>query len=83
MPTVKMPEPEIGSGGSDFSLFTQIRSIILADQSMGDGVIIEVKEGTVTLSGTVSNEANRAKAAKIAQSLKGVKAVKNNLRIGN
>lgn len=82
MPTVKMPEPQIGSGGSDFSLFTEIRSIILADKSMGEGVIIEVKEGSVTLSGSVSSEANRAKAASIAQSVKGVKTVKNNLRIG-
>jgi hypothetical protein len=79
-PAVKEPAPQIGSGGDDMSLFTQARGALSADKELLNAVIIEIKEGNVTLSGKVSSEAQKAKAAQLVQSVKGIKSVKNNLR---
>ena len=82
-PTAAAPAPQIGSGGEDFSLFTQIRSGLAADKELSTAVIIDVKEGAVTLSGTVSSQAQRAKAEQITQNVKGIKSLKNNLRVAS
>lgn len=80
-PSVNAPKPSIGSGGNDFSLFAQVRSALVADQELANAVIIEVKEGNVTLTGSVSSEAQKAKAGQLVQGIAGVKSVKNNLRV--
>lgn len=80
LPAVKEPTPQIGSGGDDLSLFTQARAALSSDKELINAVIIEIKEGNVTLSGKVSSEAQKAKAAQLVQSVKGIKSVKNNLR---
>ena len=79
-PAVKEPTPQIGSGGDDMSLFTQARGALSSDKELLNAVIIEIKEGNVTLSGKVSSEAQKTKAAQLIQSVKGIKSVKNNLR---
>jgi hypothetical protein len=79
-PAVKEPLPQIGSGGDDMSLFTQARGALSSDKELLNAVIIEIKEGNVTLNGKVSSEAQKAKAAQLVQSVKGIKSVKNNLR---
>ncbi|HEX8367736.1 MAG TPA: BON domain-containing protein [Pyrinomonadaceae bacterium] len=80
-PAVKELAPQIGSGGDDMSLFTQTRGVLSADKELINAVIIEIKEGNVTLNGKVSSEAQKAKAAQLVQSVKGIKSVKNNLRV--
>lgn len=79
-PAVKEPTPQIGSGGDDMSLFMQTRGALSSDKELINAVIIEIKEGNVTLNGKVSSEAQKTKAAQLIQSVKGIKSVKNNLR---
>lgn len=77
-----VPRPQIGSGGNDFFLFTQARAALGADAELkGLSPIIEVKDGVVTLSGTVATPAQRSRAEEVARGVGGVKAVKNQLRV--
>ena len=79
---VNMPKPQVGSGGNDFYLYTQARAALNADAEMkGTNVIIDIKEGIVTLSGTVASAAQRSRAEQLTQSVGGVKNVKNQLRV--
>ncbi|HLM00088.1 MAG TPA: BON domain-containing protein [Pyrinomonadaceae bacterium] len=80
-PAVKEPTPQIGSGGDDMSLFMQARGALSSDKELFNAVILEIKEGNLTLNGKVSSEAQKAKAAQLIQSVKGIKSVKNNLRV--
>lgn len=82
-PAVKEPAPQIGSGGSDLSLFTQARSALSSDAELLKAVIIEIKEGNATLTGSVLSAAKKAKAGQLVQSVKGIKSVKNNLRVAS
>lgn len=77
-----MSKPQIGSGGNDFFLFTQARAALGADAELkGAAPIIEVKDGVLTLSGTVASPALKSRAEQVARSVGGVKAVKNQLRV--
>lgn len=78
---VKDPVPEIGSGAADFGLFAQAKSALSTDTELSTAVIIEIKEGNATLSGSVSSEAQKVKAGQQVQGVKGIKSVKNNLRV--
>jgi BON domain len=80
-PAANMPTPKIGSGGDDFSLFMQVRSTYNADPELVNSVIVEIKEGNITLSGKVPSEDKKKKAEQLAQSVKGVKSVKNNITV--
>lgn len=80
-PQAKAPTPQIGSGGNDFFLFTQARAAINGDEDLkAANVIIEVKEGVVTLSGAVASAALKSKAEGLARRA-GAKNVKNQLRV--
>jgi len=80
-PPAKMPTPQVGSGGNDLFLFTQARAAVNADPELkAANLIVEVKEGVVTLSGTVASAALKAKAEELARGA-GVKAVRNQLRV--
>ncbi len=81
LPPVKDPTPQIGSGGGDLSLFTEVRGALSSDQELLNAVIIEIKEGNATLTGNVSSVAQKTKAGQLVQAVKGVKSVKNNLRV--
>jgi osmotically-inducible protein OsmY len=80
-PDVKEHNPQIGSGGGDMFLFTQVRSALSSDKELFNTVIVEIKEGNATISGNVKSEAQKAKAAQLVQSVNGIKSVKNNLRV--
>lgn len=80
-PRAKEPTPQIGTGGGDMVLFTQVRSALSSDQELLNAVIIEIKEGNATLTGNVSSAAQKTKAGQLAQAVKGVKSVQNNLRV--
>lgn len=79
LPAANEPTPVIGNGGNDFALFTDLKRALSSDKEFIDGVILEVKDGNVTLTGNVSNQNQKIKAAQLVQSVKGVKSVKNNL----
>jgi hypothetical protein len=80
-PAVKEPTPVIGSGGDDMFLFTQVRLALSADKELLNSIIVEIKEGNAALSGSVSTESQKTKAAQLVGSVKGIKSVKNNLRV--
>lgn len=80
-PPVKAPTPIIGSGADDMSLFTQARGALIADDELKNAVILEIKEGNAVLTGKVSSEAQKTKAAQLVQSVKGIRSVKNNLQV--
>lgn len=82
-PPVKEPTPQIGSGGGDMFLFTQVRSALSSDKELFNAVIVEIKEGNAALTGKVSSEAQKAKAAQLIQGVQGIKSVKNNLRVSS
>jgi hypothetical protein len=82
-PPVKAPTPQIGSGGGDMFLFTQVRGALSSDKELLNAVIVEIKEGNATLTGKVSSEAQKAKAAQLIQGVQGIKSVKNNLRVSS
>ena len=82
-PPVKEPTPQIGSGGGDMFLFTQVRSALSSDTELLNAVIVEIKEGNATLTGNVSSEAQKIKAGQLIKSVQGIKSVKNNLRVSS
>ncbi|HEY0173608.1 MAG TPA: BON domain-containing protein [Pyrinomonadaceae bacterium] len=80
-PSKAPPPPRIGSGGNDLFLFTQARAAINADPELKTAnLIVEVKEGVVTLSGAVASAALKEKAEELARGA-GPKAVRNQLRV--
>lgn len=80
-PPAKMPTPQVGSGGSDFFLFTQARAAVAADPELKSAnVILDVKEGVVTLTGTVAGASQKSKAEQLVRSA-GAKGVKNQLQV--
>ena len=77
-----VPRPQIGSGGNDFFVFTQARAALGADAELkGASPIIEVKDGVLTLTGTVGTAAQKARAEQVVRGVGGVKAVRNQLRV--
>jgi hyperosmotically inducible protein len=80
-PQAKMPKPQIGSGGNDLFLFTQARAAVNNDADLkAANVVVDVKEGVVTLSGTVASAALKSKAEELARGV-GPKDVKNQLKV--
>ncbi|HLM55481.1 MAG TPA: BON domain-containing protein [Pyrinomonadaceae bacterium] len=80
--TADVPRPQIGSGGNDLFLFTQARAALGSDAELkGANTVVEVKDGVLTLSGTVATPAQKARAEQVARGIGGVKAVKNQLRV--
>jgi hyperosmotically inducible protein len=69
---------------TDDAVYNQVR-IKLADDPVvkGGGLDVEVKQGVVTLSGTVELEVQKEKAAKVAKKVKGVKEVINHIELKN
>ena len=81
-PQSNAPKPQIGSGGNDFSIFTQARGALNGDPELKTAnIIVEVKEGVVTLSGGLASAAQKAKAEQLVRAVSGVKDVKNQLRV--
>lgn len=80
-PAAKMPTPKIGSGGNDFYLFTRARGALSADAELkAANVVVDVKEGVMTLSGTVKSAEQKSKAEQLVRAA-GSKTVKNQLRV--
>ena len=70
--------------GADAAIESEVERKLGADQKTS-ALEIEVKttDGVVTLSGKVSNEAEKEKAEQLAEDVEGVKRVDNNLVIAS
>jgi hyperosmotically inducible protein len=67
---------------TDDFLVDTIRQKLAADQVVKGGAIeVIVKDGAVTLKGTVEEDRQKSKAEKIAKKVNGVKSVDNELKI--
>jgi hyperosmotically inducible protein len=67
---------------SDDALTDRIRIKLASDQVVKGGAIgVDVKQGVVTLSGTVDSETRKSKAEKIAKKISGVKSVVNQIQV--
>ena len=78
----KDPEPKIGAGGNDFYLFTQARAALSADSELkNSNIVVDVKNGSATLSGTIANAEQKARAEQLVRALDGITDVKNQLKI--
>lgn len=68
---------------TDAQVTSDIQNKLAADSGLQNKqVTVQAANGTVTLSGTVDNDAEREAAAKYAASARGVKTVINNLEVG-
>lgn len=73
---------KIGSGLDDGWLWTKTRFDLGAADDLRDSTInVDVENGAVTLSGTVANAEQKAKAVSIAKAVEGVKSVKDLLKV--
>jgi len=64
----------------DTAITAKVKSALLADEEVsGTAVNVETFKGVVQLSGFVKSAAEKERAARIAASVKGVKAVRNDL----
>ena len=71
-----------GKPVTDDFLIDTIRQKLAADQVVKGGAIeVIVKDGAVTLKGSVEEPAQRNKAEKIAKKVNGVKSVANEIQI--
>jgi osmotically-inducible protein OsmY len=66
----------------DTVITTKVKAAILNDPSLKSAEInVETFKGTVQLSGFVKQQADIGKAGEVARSVKGVKSVKNDMRL--
>jgi len=73
---------KIGAGLDDGWLWTKTRFDLAAADDLRDSTInVDVENGIVTLSGTVANHEQMAKAETVAKSVAGVKGVKDLLKV--
>lgn len=83
-PPVKIPKPVIGSGANDMAVFMQVRGALMnLDKSLAEGILVDIKEGNVTLNGNVASEDQKKKTEQVVREVNGVKSVKNNLRVSS
>ena len=64
----------------DASVTAKVKTTLLADNQVGGMKIdVDTNNGVVTLNGNVTSPAEKARAEQLAQSVDGVRSVKNNL----
>lgn len=67
---------------SDDFIVDQVRIKLSADAEVkGGALMVDCKQGVVTLSGTVETSRQKDKASKLAKKVRGVKQVVNNIDI--
>jgi hyperosmotically inducible protein len=67
---------------TDDTITDQVRLKLTSDPDVKGGALgVEVKQGAVTLTGSVELPKQREKAEKIAKKVKGVKSVVNNIEV--
>jgi osmotically-inducible protein OsmY len=67
---------------SDDAIYDYVRRKLASDQIVkGGGLQVDVKQGAVTLRGTVEEQKQKERAAKLAKKIAGVKSVDNQLTV--
>src|ERR1700680_4951877 len=67
---------------SDDAIYDYVRRKLASDQIVkGGGLQVDVKQGVVTLRGTVEEQKQKERAAKLAKKIAGVKSVDNQLTV--
>jgi hyperosmotically inducible periplasmic protein len=67
---------------TDDSLYNQVKIKLAGDQVVkGGGLDVDVKEGVVTLSGSVETVQQKERAEKLVKKMKGVKQVVNKITL--
>ncbi|MDQ2974134.1 MAG: BON domain-containing protein [Acidobacteriota bacterium] len=73
---------KVGAGLDDGWLWTKTRFDLAAANDLRDSTInVDVENGVVTLTGSVANAQQKAKAEAVAKAVEGVKSVKNMLTV--
>lgn len=73
---------KVGQYAGDSAITTKVKAKIFEDKALKVAEVnVETDHGVVLLSGFVSNKASAELAEKVAHSVKGVKEVKNDLRV--
>jgi hyperosmotically inducible periplasmic protein len=81
--------PSPGDGGDargatpgDMAITASIKAGLLKDPDLSAlGIDVDTREGVVTMKGAAGDEAARTRATRIAESVKGVKEVRNHLAV--
>jgi hyperosmotically inducible protein len=80
---VKNGMSKSGEKISDAWIHTKVNWFFLGEDSLkGSKIDVDTKDNVVTLNGTVTNPAGKARAEELAKNTDGVKRVVNNLKIG-
>ncbi len=79
-PTAKRT-PIDSSGADDMFMFQQIRGKLATEKEFENGVMVDIKKGSITLTGEVSSAAQKRKAEDLVLEVNGVKTVRNNLKV--
>ena len=67
---------------SDDMIYNNVRIKLASDAVVKGGALeVDVKQGVVTVSGSVETEKQKDRAAKLARGVKGVKQVVNNITL--
>jgi len=67
---------------SDDAIYDNVRRKLASDPDVkGGGLQVDVKQGAVTLRGTVEEQKQKDKAARLAKKIAGVKSVDNQLQV--
>ena len=68
----------------DDMIYNNVRIKLAGDQVVkGGALMVDVKDGVVTLSGSVEEQKQKDRATKLAKGIKGVKQVINNITLRN
>jgi hyperosmotically inducible periplasmic protein len=69
---------------TDDMIYNNVRIKLASDAVVKGGALeVEVKDGVVTLGGSVEEQKQKERAAKLTKSVKGVKQVVNNITLRN
>ena len=66
---------------TDVAIHDDVVAKIAAGIPGGDGILVAVKDGVVTLTGGLSTKKQRTEAEKLAKKVHGVKVVVNNITV--
>jgi osmotically-inducible protein OsmY len=73
---------KIGAGANDAWIWAKTRSVLTTADDLSDSTInVDVENGVITLSGTVSSQEQVKKADELAKGIEGQKGVQNKLQV--
>jgi len=80
--TTNEPKQSVGEYTSDAVLTTKVKAAIVAEKDLSAlDIAVETTEGVVQLTGTVATAAQADLAARVTRDVKGVKQVKNLVKV--